>query len=228
MAVRFVNYHNTNYVAEKLIEADTEYGLGVLFSSEGPGGTAHISQRQSFYLETACAIGFSPEFEVGTNKHIRAGLKHEKIKDLPNPQDTIEISDWNFWPVPETNLWIAANTTSNRYEQNFLVGDKDVYLKIYLFDPKTVIRQKELIVFVPRHYNDGYPDFRFDPLYHHITYKTRNGYETYNLLEDTIVPSEAPSSIPALPSKNNSEGYDLPFQLIYHGRHYWYHPKQDD
>jgi len=227
MAVRFVNYHNTNYVAEKLIEADTEYGLGEIVSPEGPG-TAHISQKQSFYLETACVIGFSPEYWVGTNRYIRVGVKMAKIKNLPTPKDLGEVSDWNFWPVPETNLWIAVNSASNHYERNFLVGDEDVYLKVYLFDSEKVIRQKELTVFVPEHYNDGYPDFRFDPLYQRITYKTHNGYETYDFLGDIIVSCETPSGKPALPIKKRGEGFDSPLLIFYHGRHYLYHEKQDN
>jgi hypothetical protein len=228
MAVRFVNYHNTNYVTEKLVVIDTVFGLGVLFTPDGPGGTAPISQKQSFYLETAREIGFSPEFEVGTNKYLRTGLKMVQIKNLPNPKDSGELSDWNFWPVPETNLWVAVNSGSNHYERNFLVGDKDVYLKVYLFNPKAVIRQKQLTVFVPEHNNNGYPDFRFDTPYQHITYKTRNGYETYNFLQDTIIPCEAPSGTPALPIKNRGEGFDAPFLIFFEGRHYLYHVKTDD
>jgi hypothetical protein len=228
MAVRFVSYHNTNYVSEKMIVANTEYGLGELLTPEGPG-TAHLCQKQSFYLETAREIGVGG-YWIGTNKYYRAGIKLAKIKNLPNPKDSGEVNNWDFLPVPETNLWVATDWIPNIMlkdkDQN--PWDKDVDLKVYLFDPEKVIHQKELTVFVPEHYNDGYPDFRIDPLFQHITYKTRHGYETYSFFDNTIVPCESPSGEPVLPSKNRGEGFDAPLLLFYHGRHYLYHERQDD
>jgi hypothetical protein len=208
MAVRFVKYGNTNYVTEKLIETDAEFGLGMIVSPEGPG-TAHISQKQSFYLETVGKMGFN-----------RIGFKMAKIKNLPNPKDLGEVSDWNFWPVPETNLWMAADSSSYKFSRNKgdSPWDKEVYLKVYLFNPKIVLREKQLMVFVPEHDNDGYPDFRFDAQYQQITYKTRSGYETYNFGEDTVIPCEAPSGEPALPIKNHGKGFDLPLTLFIQGR----------
>lgn len=228
MAVRFVSYHNTNYVSEKLIVAETEYGLGELMTPEGPG-TAHFYQTQSFYLETAHKIGFGG-YWVGTNKYYRAGIRLAKIKDLPNPKDSGEIDDWNFWPVPETNLWVATDCSSNIMlrDNNENSRDKDVNLKVYLFDPEKVIHRKELTVFVPEHYNDGYPDFRFDPQFQQITYKTHHGYETYSFVDNTIFPCESPPGEPALPIKNRGGGFDAPLLVFYNGRYFLYHERQDD
>jgi hypothetical protein len=200
LAVRLGSNSN---IVERLVIKDTGLAEYNLIQWEGSGPIT-ICEKQTYYLERAghrrVKIDFLP------------GLKEETKKTYP-------WLDWHFWPVPGTNLWVAIDSGSVRDIKITNGWEKDVDLKVYLFNFKAAVRQKQLTTFVPDKYNGGYPDFRFDPLYRHNTYKTRNGYETYSMLEDTIVPSGEPSGEPALPVERNGafikhygDGFDWPLK----------------
>ena len=203
MAVRLGSNSNT---VERLVRQDYKIKalaftkVGVCVISQGNFIPDIIEQGRSFYLEAL--------FKTGDGKF---ELKTEKIKCLPSLGKS-DLANWFFWPVPGTNLWVAVNSTSNHIAEIVESGGKEVNLEFYLFIPDQIIRQKRLKTFVPDKYNNGYPDFRFDPLYRQIIYKTRDGYETYDIWKNNIVPSDVPAGEPAIPVKNCGKGFDWPLR----------------
>lgn len=105
-------------------------------------------------------------------------LKHEH-QDWKD-QDNLWDHYWKVRPVMGTNLWVAFQQYPGRTPNELRLG-------LHLFSAEGVVAERELngVPWVP-------DDFRFDGLSQKLTYRTQQGYETYDLLRDTVVPSGAP------------------------------------
>jgi hypothetical protein len=126
-------------------------------------------------------------------------LKKHDLKDY-SYQDTLWGLRYYVRPVLGTDLWAVLDYHSSRHPavNGTNKWDSDKFLKLYVFNNREIVRQRELIAYAPRHHNDTIVDFRFDASNQRLTYLTTHGYETYDLLRDTVSPSGVPPGKPAL------------------------------
>jgi hypothetical protein len=81
---------------------------------------------------------------------------------------------WKIRPVIGTNLWLAMYARS--------AGKKFRHAKLYLFEPKRIVLQRELVAL-----GDSPDAFAFDAANRRITYRTESGSQTLDLVEDVIM-----------------------------------------
>jgi hypothetical protein len=131
--------------------------------------------------------------------------------------------DWHFRPILGTNLWAAVHGLLNfyRWPPAGITNDweKDVGFDIYVITPDT-LSVKRLTAFAPagRH---GFPELMFDSASRHLTYRTRHGYESYSLLDDTIIPGRQPSVCPALAPRDFGHSDTSDITEWVKGTNYW-------
>jgi len=107
--------------------------------------------------------------------------------------------DWHFRPMPATNLWIGVQGAAQLYRHSWITNalEKDIDFVVYVFSPETILTEKHLRTFAARG-RLGFPELIFDSENQHLTYNTRHGYETYGLMDGTVLPSGEPAKNNAL------------------------------
>jgi len=100
------------------------------------------------------------------------------LKESHHPDWTGKVSLYSGWrwkirPVIGTNLWVALTESS--------WGTNVSRANVYVFNPEGMVFQREL---------KGLPSepqsFRFDANNQELKYRTERGYETYNLLRNSV------------------------------------------
>lgn len=135
----------------------------------------------------------------------QSSIKYKSVESLvgrdPYGQKWLS-EDWHFRPIIlTTNLWLAVNGPCQFYGRHWItnVWEKDIDFTVYTFGPKSILSQKHLRTFAPRG-RRGFPELVFDSQNQHLTYNTKLGCETYNLLEGTISPcKELPKGAALVP-----------------------------
>jgi hypothetical protein len=181
-----VRYDADKHVVEKLVQVEKGTGYWELVGPTG-GGSSRIPHECKCYVLPA----HGSRTEVTCLTFTKNG----------------NLSQWYVWPVLGTTQWVAI-TYDYKGSLDTNLTTTDVLLNLYLFSPTQIIHHRVLTMVMLGHYmypretpgnpDSGYPDFRFDEANQHLTYMVANGYETYDLLQDTVYPSSAPSGKPAL------------------------------
>jgi hypothetical protein len=65
--------------------------------------------------------------------------------------------------------------------------ERDIDFTVYTVGPKFILSEKHLRTFAPRG-REGFPELIFDSQNQRLTYNTKHGYETYDLIEGAISP----------------------------------------
>jgi hypothetical protein len=190
-----VRYDADKHVVEKMIRINKATVYWQLFGPDG-GGFRTISDEYKYYVQPA--HGSRTEITCFTNNGY-GGFPGGYI-----------------WPVLGTTQWVVV-----QYDHDEIYGvtqfkeetNIDVHLTLYVFDPTNIIHQRQLTTLMPvnlarrrpppENPDYGIPDFQFDAINQHLTYRVTNGYETYDLLQDIVSPSGAPTGKSALTSKNS-------------------------
>jgi hypothetical protein len=114
-------------------------------------------------------------------------VRCQSLEALGRHEQFWDWMGWYFHPITGTNLWTAILWNGDRLNGGYRTNkwDRDVFIEVYLFDYRTILRTNHLTTFSP-HGRHGNPELRFDPAGRHFTYKTKDGYETFEVLEGTI------------------------------------------
>lgn len=171
-------------IVEKLVEKETRLewcGLRPCYA-----GDSSTFLSRTFYLEKTEAgrVTVKPLEQLGK----QGGFKYD--------------ARWNFWPISGTDLWLAVRHNPLVLRGGDRFGDREVKLEVYVFDVNVVVRERVITTFLPEGHNRGFPDYRLDPQNWRLTYKTREGYKTYNVLEGIDEPVADPVGPPFLPKPN--------------------------
>jgi len=102
---------------------------------------------------------------------------------------------WFFQPMQGTNLWTAIELLELRPygDTEHLEWGIDGGFKVHVFNEMRFISTKKLNPFSPPRCN-GFAELRFDSTGRNLIYKTKDGYEVYDLLIGTVKPCDPPKS----------------------------------
>ncbi len=99
---------------------------------------------------------------------------------------------WHFQPIPGTNLWTAiefAGFVPTSKDENWGFGIHG--FNVHVFNEKKIISTKRLNPLSPPGCK-GFAELRFDTTGRNLIYKTKDGYEVYDLLAGTVKPYDKP------------------------------------
>lgn len=103
---------------------------------------------------------------------------------------------WHFQPIPGTNLWTAIEFLGlrpNSNEENFVFEIHG--FNVHVFNEKKILSTKQLNAFSPPGCS-GFAEMRYDTAGRNLVYKTKDGYEVYDLLAGTLKAYDKPQPPP--------------------------------
>ena len=99
---------------------------------------------------------------------------------------------WHIQPIPGTNLWAAIEFAGIQPKSNDENWELDIHgFMVHVFNEKKIVSTKQLNPFSPAGCK-GFAELRFDTTGRNLIYKTKDGYEIYNLLVGTIKSYDKP------------------------------------
>jgi hypothetical protein len=103
---------------------------------------------------------------------------------------------WHFQPIPGTNLWTVIEFLGFRPNSNDESFEFGIHgFNVHVFNEKKILSTKRLDPFSPPGCN-GFAELRFDTAGRKLLYKTKDGYEIYDLLAGTVKPYDKPQPPP--------------------------------
>jgi hypothetical protein len=181
-----VRPENGTNIVEKLVQSDTGWASWVLLKPcyAGPDVSKSPS-KYTYFIEGKSGRRTKVECLTFLRKH---GLKNDSY------QDTLWRGYYDVRPVINTNLWLALHRYPSSYRRT--VNDTnnweyDRSFELYVFNNREIVHQRSWTA-MPWRQDGTNVEFRIDPTNHRITYQTTQGYETYDVLRDTVTPSDMP------------------------------------
>ena len=170
-----VRTENGTNIVEKMIQSDTGWASWALLKPCYVGPDVSKSPvKYTYYLEN------------------RSG-RRTKIESLTflKKHDLFCRRNYDLFPVTGTNVWLALQHSPSRYRQDTRPGglpEYDISFSVYAFNAGEIVRQR---TWKGQSWIQGgtNADFTMDASNRRVTYFTAQGFETYDLLQDTVSPS---------------------------------------
>ena len=183
IAVRPEN--GTNSV-ERLVQSDTGWASWVLLKPcyAGPDVSKSPS-KYTYFIEGKSGRRTKVECLTFLRKH---EINYDSY------QDTLWWGYYDVRPVINTNLWLALHRSPSYYRRTAINTNRLEYessFELYVFNSREIVHQRSWTA-RPWRQDCTNVDFRIDATNHRITYQTTLGYETYDVLRDTVAPSDMP------------------------------------
>ncbi len=177
--------NGTNSV-ERLVQSDTGWASWMLLKPcyAGPDVSKSPS-KYAYYVEGKAGRRTKVECLTFLKKH---GLKDYSY------QDTLWRGYYDVRPVINTNLWLALHRSLSSYRRTANDTNRVEYeasFELYVFNSREIVHQRSWTARPWRQYGTNV-EFRIDATNHRITYQTTHGDETYDVLRDTVAPSDVP------------------------------------
>ncbi|TAL06547.1 MAG: hypothetical protein EPO07_01695 [Verrucomicrobia bacterium] len=170
---------NGTNIVERLFQSDTGIASWALLQPCYAGGSVtKDAWKFSYFIEDQSGRRTRIESLTFLKKH---------CEDYHTYHDTLwRAGYYDVRAVMKTNLWLALSRHSSNYRGGpSHRSEYDLSFHLYVFDPHTIIRDREWKA-IPWPQNGTNVEFRFGAGNQQITYSTTQGFETYDLLQDTV------------------------------------------